>query len=58
MNRPTGWRPNPQAMAAVSSRIEFGGDARLSTAVDVDTWLTPRFILGQLGYFDTDPCCQ
>lgn len=56
MNRPTGWRPNPQAMATVSARVEFGGNPLLSTAVDVDTWLTPRFILEQLGDFDLDPC--
>jgi len=50
------WRPNPQAMAAVSKRLEFGGDPLLSTAVDVDTWLTPRYLLSELGSFDLDPC--
>lgn len=56
MKRPTGWRPNPQAMASVSKRIEFGGDPLLSTAVDADTWLTPRYILDRLCAFDLDPC--
>lgn len=44
MNRTTGWQPNPQAMAAAHA------------AKDNDTWLTPRFILLQLGTFDLDPC--
>ncbi len=43
-------------MATVSKRIEFGGDPLLSTAVDVDTWLTPRYIVQALGHFDLDPC--
>ena len=45
-------------MATVSKRLEFGGDSLLSTAVDVDTWLTPRYLLDHLGYFDTDPCAS
>lgn len=57
MNRPTGWKPNAQAMASVSTRLEFGTrSAELGTDVDSDTWLTPRFILDQLGNFDLDPC--
>ncbi len=28
----------------------------LSEPVDGDTWLTPRWVLGQLGEFDLDPC--
>jgi hypothetical protein len=47
---------NPQAMAAVSKRVVFGGLALLSETVDADTWLTPRYILDQLGSFDLDPC--
>jgi hypothetical protein len=43
-------------MAARTKKIEFGGDPRLSTMVDVDTWMTPQYILGQLGKFDLDPC--
>lgn len=56
MNRPTGWLPNPQAMAAVSTRKIFDGDLALGTPVDPDTWLTPRYVLGELGTFDLDPC--
>jgi len=56
VNRPTGWAANPQAMRAVSKRAEFGGNPELSTKVDADTWLTPRYILSQLGDFDLDPC--
>ena len=51
-----GWKANPQAMAAVSRRTEYQGDPRLSEAVDGDTWLTPRYILSQLGDFALDPC--
>lgn len=47
---------NPQAMAALNSTHTFDGDERLGTAVDGDTWLTPRYILDQLGEFDLDPC--
>lgn len=47
---------NPQALAAVSKRLEFGGDPALSTPADADTWLTPRYILAELGDFDLDPC--
>lgn len=43
-------------MAAVSKRIPFGGSAELSVDVDADTWLTPRYILDELGAFDLDPC--
>lgn len=56
MKRPTGWRPNPQAMASVSNRLQFTGSDLLGLAVDGDTWLTPRYILEQLGGFDLDPC--
>lgn len=56
MNRPTGWLANPQAMAAVSKRAPYDGDPNLSSPVDADTWLTPRYILTQLGTFDLDPC--
>ena len=56
MNRPTGWAPNPRAMAAVSKRLEFTGSALLGQDVDTDTWLTPRYILSCLGDFDLDPC--
>lgn len=52
MSRPT----NPQAMAAVSTRQEYTGSADLGQQVDGDTWLTPRWILDQLGFFDLDPC--
>lgn len=54
--RPGGWPANPQAMAAVSKRQEYAGSALLSDPVDADTWLTPRYILDQLGEFDLDPC--
>lgn len=56
LKRPLGRKANPQAMAAVSKRPAFGGSALLSEPVDGDTWLTPRWILDQLGYFDLDPC--
>lgn len=58
MQCPSGWKANPQAMASVSSRREFTGESGLRLAVDVDpdTWLTPRFILSELGPFDLDPC--
>lgn len=56
MKRPTGWKPNPQAMAAVSTRMEFTGSDLLGSTADTDTWLTPRFILDHLGAFDMDPC--
>ena len=56
MKRPTHWQANPQAMAAVSTRMEFTGDERLGGEIDPDTWLTPRFILESLGKFDLDPC--
>ncbi len=56
MKRPTGWIPNPQAMALVSRDVEFSGDPRLGAAVDPDTWLTPKYLLSQLGEFDLDPC--
>lgn len=42
------WKPNPQAMAAIK--------VRASVDVDTDTWLTPRFVLSELGSFDLDPC--
>ncbi len=49
---------NPQAMAAAAVRRTYTGDPQLAIHVDVDpdTWLTPRFILDQLGAFDLDPC--
>jgi len=56
MKRPGGWKANPQAMAAVSTRLKFGGSIELGCAVDADTWLTPQYILEQLGKFDLDPC--
>ncbi len=43
-------------MAAVSRRSSFGGSSLLGEVVDGDTWLTPRFILSELGEFDLDPC--
>ena len=43
-------------MAALNARPEFGGIPELGRQVDGDTWLTPRFILDQLGWFDLDPC--
>lgn len=55
MKRPTGWPSNPQAMAIVSKRIRYEGHSDLGRHVDVDTWLTPRYILEQLGGFDLDP---
>jgi DNA N-6-adenine-methyltransferase Dam len=58
MKRPTGWRPNPQALASVSLARSYTGDPRLSSRIlgDGDTWLTPKWLLGQLGEFDLDPC--
>lgn len=56
MKRPGGWKPNPQAMALVSKRQEYGGHPELSQEVDGDTWLTPRYILDRLGEFELDPC--
>lgn len=43
------WKPNPQAMDALK--------VRSSADPDTDTWLTPRFVLSELGKFDLDPCC-
>lgn len=54
--RPSGWIRNPQAMAAVSKRKEYEGHPDLGTPADPDTWLTPRYVLEQLGAFDLDPC--
>ncbi len=51
-----GWEANPQAMAKTGIRLKFGGDKRLGSDVDADTWLTPRYVLEQLGQFDLDPC--
>ena len=51
------FQANPQAMAAVSkARRTYDGHPDLGAAVDRDTWLTPRYILDQLGAFDLDPC--
>jgi hypothetical protein len=47
---------NPQSKASASKRVAWEGNEKLSVQVDGDTWLTPRFILGQLGVFDMDPC--
>lgn len=43
-------------MASASKHIIFDGSADLSMPADADTWLTPLYILGQLGTFDLDPC--
>lgn len=40
---------NPQALAAASRRRD---------SEDNDTWLTPRWILAELGVFDLDPCAS
>lgn len=56
MNRPSGWIANPQAMAAVSIHKSYDGHPDLGRFVDPDTWLTPRYILAELGDFDLDPC--
>ncbi len=56
MTRPTGWKANPQAMASVSTRSTFSGSDSLGKQTCPDTWLTPQFILSQLGKFDLDPC--
>lgn len=47
---------NPQAMRAVSKAAAFNGHPDLGANVDPDTWLTPKWILQQLGEFDLDPC--
>ena len=49
------WKTNPQAMAAVAKRV-LVEKTELSELCDGDTWLTPRYILSQLGSFDLDPC--
>lgn len=55
--QPRLFEANPQAMAEVSkARREYAGHPALGAAVDRDTWLTPRYILDQLGAFDLDPC--
>jgi hypothetical protein len=54
--RPAGWPANPQAMAATRSTKTYDGHPELGAEVDPDTWLTPRWILDQLGAFDLDPC--
>lgn len=59
MKRPTGWKPNPQALSNAGSvpRGSFTGSAELqSHQADGDTWLTPKYILDHLGAFDLDPC--
>lgn len=56
MQRPSGWKASPQAMAAISQRLRYHGHPELGREVDADTWLTPRYILDQLGLFDLDPC--
>lgn len=50
------WEANPQAMAAIRKRDGFNGHPDLGVNVDRDTWLTPRYVLDQLGPFDLDPC--
>lgn len=40
------WKPNPQAMAT------------FKRTDDTDTWLTPRWILDELGPFEMDPCAS
>jgi phage N-6-adenine-methyltransferase len=52
MKRPA----NPQAMAALNRETTYTGHPDLGRQVDVDTWLTPRWILSQLGEFNMDPC--
>lgn len=52
MRRPA----NPQAMARSKSHPTYTGHPELGREVDVDTWLTPRWILQALGPFDLDPC--
>lgn len=49
---------NPQAMAALFARRseQTTGHPELRLEVDPDTWLTPRYILRELGGFDLDPC--
>lgn len=56
MNRSSGRIANPQVMASVSTRLAFTGSELLGKEVDGDTWLTPRFILQELGKFELDPC--
>jgi len=55
MKRPTGWPANPQVMATVRRKVSDGHPDLVQDA-DGDTWLTPRYVLGQLGHFDLDPC--
>lgn len=50
------WAANPQTMACVRARKEYTGHELLGAHVDRDTWLTPRYVLDQLGEFDLDPC--
>lgn len=51
------WFANPQALASVSKRRTVTGNPDLlQTGADPDTWLTPVWILSELGGFDLDPC--
>lgn len=57
VKRPSGWKPNPQAMALVSEQRGFEGHPELASRIqDVDAWLTPKWLLAELGTFDLDPC--
>lgn len=54
--QPLLFEANPQAMAISKARQTYTGHPDLGAVVDRDTWLTPRYILDQLGAFDLDPC--
>ena len=43
---------NPQSLAMASER------RRRETPDELDRWLTPKYILSQLGPFDLDPCAD
>jgi hypothetical protein len=43
-------------MAAIRQSTVYDGHDLLGTNVDRDTWLTPRYIIEELGPFDFDPC--
>ncbi len=47
---------NPQSVCKQVREGRPSGDDRLEQRVDGDTWLTPRWILDRLGWFNLDPC--
>lgn len=56
IKRPAEWRSNPEALASIRRKRESTGHPELRAEVCPDTWLTPMYILNELGEFDLDPC--